>query len=406
MDDIFALQDKITGQIVNALAVKLTMDEEKRFELKETINIEAYDLFLKGWQHYLHRTPKDFAEALPYFKKAVEIDPNYGRAYAALALTCWRGAGYGWARKMGMSYGEARVRARHYLEMAMKNPTSTAHRVASDMAVSRRHDQKALAEAKQAIALDPNNSENHKIMARVMHMVGKPEEAIAFAKRAMLLNPLDKAFPLFSIGVSRFQMGQYEEAVSLCERALENNPKATSIASILAAAYGQLGREPEARDALDRYLKGWGKKPSLPGVMYFFPFKNPEHADRFADGLIKAGLAGKPGGYYKISEKLRLSGEEIRFLFFGKKAIGFWGKAQWAVNRAKVGEATYRWGSKLIGSGKSWIKGDELCNQWEKLYGGLRYCSDVYRNPEGTPEEKNEYVIIDDKGIVGCSLEG
>ena len=41
----------------------------------------------------------------------------------------------------------------------------------------------------------------------------------------------------------------------------------------------------------------------------------------------------------------------------------------------------------------------------EKLFGGLSYCMDVYRNPEGTPEEKNEYVILDDKGIFGCSLE-
>jgi TolB-like protein/class 3 adenylate cyclase len=405
MDDIFALQDKITGQIVNALAVKLTTDEEKRFELKETSNIEAYDSFLKGWQHYLHRTPKDFAEALPYFKKAVELDPNYGRAYAALALTYWRGAGVGWAKKMGMSYSAARVRARHYLELAMKNPTPTAHRVASDMAFNRQHKQKAFAEAKQAIVLDPNNSENHRMMAKVMIAIGKPEKSIASNKRAMLLNPFDKAFPLGGIGFAHFCMGQYKEAVSLCEKALENNPKATSIAAILAAAYGQLGREPEARAALDRYLKGWGRKPGLPAIMYFWPLPI-EQADHFAEGLLKAGLKGKPGGYYKITEKLMLSGEEIRSLFFGKKTTGFWGKHQWEINRTNDGETTYLWDSKVIGIGKSWVEGNLLCNQFKKLFGGLSYCMDVYRNPEGTSEEKNEYVTIDDKGIFGCSLEG
>ena len=403
--NIFALQDKITGQIVNALAVQLTADEEISFEIKETSSMEAYDAFLQGWQHYLHRTPEDFVKALSYFKKAIEVDPNYGRAYAALALTCWRGAGIGWARKMGMSYPEARVRARHYLELALKNPTPTAHRVAAEMAFNRQHKQKALAEAKQALALDPNNSENHRMMGKVMMTLGKPEECIASNKRAMLLNPRDKAFPLGSIGLAHFVMGQYEEAVTFSEQALEYNPKARTHAATLAASYGQLGRETEARAALERYLKGWGRvRPGLPAVMYFFPLET-EHADRFAEGLLKAGLPGKPGGYYKISDSLRLTGEEIKSVFFGRKARGIWGKSQWAINRPKDGDATYWWGSKIIGNGKSWVEGDMLCNQWRDRYGGLSYCGDIYRNPQGTPKEKNEYVIIDDRGIWGCSLE-
>jgi hypothetical protein len=200
-------------------------------------------------------------------------------------------------------------------------------------------------------------------------------------------------------------MGQYKDAVIFCEKALENNPKASSIAACLAASYGQLGREPEARAALERYIKGWGRAPGLPAVMYFFPFKNPEQGDRFAEGLLKAGLQGKPGGYYKISENLRLSGEEIKSLFLGRKARGIWGKSQWEVNRPTDAEATFWWGPKLLGSGKSWVEGDALCNQWENYYGGLTYCEDIYRNPEGTPEEMNEYVILDDRGIFGCSLE-
>jgi len=405
MGNIFALQDKITGQIVNALAVQLTADEEKRFEIKETSSMEAYDAFLQGWQNYLHRTPEDFVKALSYFKKAIALDPNYGRAYAALALTCWRGAGIGWARKMGMSYPEARVRARHYLELALKNPTPTAHRVAAEMAFNRRHKQKALAEAKRALALDPNNSENHRMMGKVMMALGKPEDCIASNKRAMLLNPRDKAFPLGSIGIAHFAKGQYEEAVTFSEQALENNPKANSLAATLAAAYGQLGRETEARAALERYIKSWGRiKPGLPTVMYAFPL-DTEHADRFAEGLLKAGLPGKPGGYYKISDNLRLTGEEIKSVFLGRKASGIWGKSQWVINRPNDGDAIYWWGPKVIGNGKSWVEGDVLCDQWRDRYGGLSYCGDIYRNPQGTPQEKNEYVIIDDRGIWGCSLE-
>ena len=86
IDDIFSLQDKITQKIVAALAVKLTIGEKQAFASKETDNIEAYDAFLKGWEH-LHRiTPDDFEKALSYLRIAIELDPSYSRAHAALAF--------------------------------------------------------------------------------------------------------------------------------------------------------------------------------------------------------------------------------------------------------------------------------------------------------------------------------
>ena len=85
MDDIFSLQDKITGKIVNALTVKLTGSEQKQLVRKGTKNIEAYDFFLKGLKHKILWTEEDLINAVSCFNKAVEVDPNYGRAYAELA---------------------------------------------------------------------------------------------------------------------------------------------------------------------------------------------------------------------------------------------------------------------------------------------------------------------------------
>jgi TolB-like protein/class 3 adenylate cyclase len=84
MNNIFSLQDKITQKIVEALAVKLTIDEKEAIPKKETDNLEAYLTFRKGWQHYRRFTPEEFSEAIPLFEKAIELDPNYWRAYAAL----------------------------------------------------------------------------------------------------------------------------------------------------------------------------------------------------------------------------------------------------------------------------------------------------------------------------------
>jgi tetratricopeptide (TPR) repeat protein len=286
--------------------VQLTADEEKRFAIKETSSIEAYDAFLQGWQHYLSKTPEDFKKAVDYFKKAIELDPDYGRAYAALALTYWRGAGWGWARKMGMRYNEARIRGVHTMEIAMKNPTSIAHRLASEMFVQKHKHDKAISEAQLALSLDPNDAENHVAMAKILTLADRPEEAIPHAKRSMLLNPRDRAYPLGLIAMARFCMGEFEESVRLFNEALELKSDSHGAGAPLAASCAHLGRTEEARAALEIYYKGWGTiQPHLEMTMYFFPFKKPEHAESLAEGLLLAGMPGKPSGYFKVSDELK-----------------------------------------------------------------------------------------------------
>ena len=90
MSDIFALQDKITRKIISALALKLTASEQKALTDKGTDNLQAYDEFLKGWQGYRLLTKAGFAEAKIHLEKAVELDPEFARAYAALAVLYWK----------------------------------------------------------------------------------------------------------------------------------------------------------------------------------------------------------------------------------------------------------------------------------------------------------------------------
>ena len=132
LKDIFALQDQIIDKIATSLAVKLTAGENEKTARRGTKNVAAYEEFLRGWEHYLRFTSDDLAKAIRSFKKAIALDPNYGRAYAALALTYWSGSNIGGLRKgLGVPYVEARLVARKYLKEAMKNPTSIAHLVNS-----------------------------------------------------------------------------------------------------------------------------------------------------------------------------------------------------------------------------------------------------------------------------------
>ena len=368
MKDIFALQDEVTMKILTALQVKLTASEQEQFARKDTDDITAKQAFLQGSEHYLRLTPYDFAKAYSYYKKAIELDPVYWRAYAGIAALYWKGSQLGELyRGLDVSYLQARLRPRQYLEMAMKDPTSLAHLVASEMNLLRRQYEEAIVEAKQAIALDPNDPSCHESFGWTLIMAGRPEEAVDFVKKLMRLDPHNPARYLYLLGLAHFAMGQLEEAVTSIEKASRLNPNHLGIEATLAAAYAHLGLDQRARTALDNYRKGWFAPLTLRELMYFYPFKDSEVADRFADGLLKAGLPGKPSGYYKISEKNRLTGKDLRELVLG-------------TDRSKY-----------------WIEGDMLCTKKWKLLSG---CYPVFRNPEGTPERNDEYLLIHGAGFL------
>jgi TolB-like protein/Flp pilus assembly protein TadD len=302
MSDVFALQDKITQKIVAALAVKLKSSELQQVTRKETDNIAAYDACLKGWGHYLRHTPEDFAKALSYFEKAIELDPNYGRAHALIALVYARASKLGrpWLDALYVYALVADRRAKKYLEMAMKNPTSTAYRVASFINVHDRRYEAAIAEAERALSLDPNDSGCHENMAFVLIMAGRPQEAFDSAKKAIRLDPHNLANPLYYMGLAHFCLKEFGEAVNSLERALTYSPRHIAYLVTLAAAYGHLDRKKEAQATVERYMKAlslndrwWEGLPSLRVMMmfhYFYPpFKDPEMTDLLEDGLRKAG---------------------------------------------------------------------------------------------------------------------
>jgi TolB-like protein len=404
MDDIFTMQDKITQKIVTTLKVKLTATEQEQIYRKETGNIEAYDAFMKGWGHYFRQTPTDIAMAVFYFDQAVELDPDYGRAFAGLAQI-YLASDFRLRRSLGISYIEAMVRTREYLRIAMRNQIPSAYRIKAFMNLHRRQHKEAVATAELAIALNPNDPMMHIGMAHVLIFAGRPKEAVDFARKAMRHDPFNIHHPLRHLGMAHFSLGQYEKAAAFLERALKHKPEFLEPYSYLAASYAHIGREQKARVALNHFIGNIGmRSPDLRQIMSYTPFKDPEIADRFAVGLIKAGLPGEPTEYYRIYEANKLTGEEVRKLTFGRTVTGFvQGKRQSWFDIAKDGRAKYR-GPMGFDKGNFLIDGDLFCCQMQGMTKGLKFCGLFFRNPEGTIDRKNEYLWVTDLGILPKSV--
>ena len=190
LKDIFSLQDKITQQIVTSLALKLTEGEQEHLASRETTNIEAYDAFLKGLDLSGRMRLDDFAKAIPYFEKAIQLDPNYSRAYAALSEVYYYGRFFGLPRRLNISSRECGVRRFNYLQIAMKNPTNIAHRTAVYNYLWQGQQEKAIAEAERALLLDPNEVRSNRIMAVALIAGGRPDEAVYFNNRALRVDPV------------------------------------------------------------------------------------------------------------------------------------------------------------------------------------------------------------------------
>lgn len=298
MGEIFDLQDKVTASVTRAMTVQLTEGEQIRVTQKNTANPDAYDLYLQGWQHYLKQQPSNFKTAISYFDKAIEIDPQYSRAYAALAATYWQATKRFWHESLGQPrWHDTRAAAEQYLASAMRNPTTLAYQVAADMhAQSRRYDE-AVADAERAIALDPNDADSYVALAGVLSLMGRSREALGLIDRAMRLNPYYPPYYLYYLGLAQFNLGYFEKTAETLKQATALNPDDRWPYRLLLATYGHLGRLEDAKKIVEKVKKidergyqEYADPLTVRSAAFWLPFQQPADAARLAEGLRKADV--------------------------------------------------------------------------------------------------------------------
>ena len=295
MNDIFAVQDKVTQNVVAALEVHLTDREQEARAQQETDSPDAHDAFLRGRAHYDIYSLDDFAKAIPYLEKAIRLDPNYARAHGVLASIYWKIGANGWAPRMEMSYGYTRKKVAYHLQEAMKNPTPLAYAVSSRLLNSQGRSDEALAETKRAVALDPNDATGYAALAREYIRIGSPAESLEATKKAMRLDPRGDIRGTYSyrLGESYFHLDRFEESAAAFKKYSEFRPGDEWGFLGLATAYGQLGRKQEARSALERFNNAEAKKRKRHYPLSRvdgWSVRDETIRERYREGLSKAGV--------------------------------------------------------------------------------------------------------------------
>ena len=267
------------------MKVKLTPEEQARFRRAPTANLEAYETLLRGSEYLGRFTREATTQARQMFEKAVELDPQYAAAYAALSLAqlldwlMWD--------PFGNSLDQILAPAQKAVEL--DDSLAAPHAVLGHVYLWKKQHDHALVEATRAITLDPNFTEGYFALANILNFTGRPQEAIGTIEQAMRLDPAYPSLYLLALGQARLMTGQYEEAIAACQRALARNPNLFVVYEILALSYSELGREEEARAAVAALLK-IQPYAALDGAKVGSPYKDPAIRDRYLALLQKAGL--------------------------------------------------------------------------------------------------------------------
>jgi adenylate cyclase len=252
LDDIFSVQDEICKSIMVALQVKLTIGEMARMDA-DTVNIKAYEKFLKAQEHSFRETKEGVLIARQLAREAIAIDPEYGAAYRLLG---WTYLGDVW---LGMSKtpSESIARAEEMVQKAISIHGLTAgeNTLLSGIHLLKKDWDKAITYAEKAAEQRPNYAGINSMLGYALRSNGRYDESIIAFKKALQLDPVRPVAYLNGLALNYLFTKQYEIAISTYNEILEHTSDYMYAYMGLTMAYWLSGSEDQARQAARQVIR-------------------------------------------------------------------------------------------------------------------------------------------------------
>jgi TolB-like protein/Tfp pilus assembly protein PilF len=219
-ENIFAIQSEVARAIAGALKTALTEEEKARVESVPTESLEAWEAYQLGRQRMARRTSESLAEAERFFRRTIELDPNFAFAHAALADTLRLQTEYS-GRPLEATLAEADRMIAKALEL---DPgLAEAWAAKGGIAMSRADWPAAEHLLRRAIEFNPSYAQAHHWLSLVLRGTGRQQEDLEHAERAVQLDPLS-AIANLNLGDTLHVMGHFDEAVARYRRAIDIDP--------------------------------------------------------------------------------------------------------------------------------------------------------------------------------------
>ncbi len=285
LSDVFAAQDDIVAKIVETLDVEIVGELARTY--REGLDAEGVEIVYRGLHEVAKSTPDSLRRAAGHFEQLIERSPESARGYSLAAWIHFWAAFTGKADDPDDSYRRAKELARAAIDR--DDPTGLGHLVMAHVLVQERDWEGALGAALQATEARPACDVTFGVAASVMRYLGRWEEAVEMANRAIRLSPLMSDWYRTVLASAYFVGEDYEFAAEAAEGVVAGAEDNTEALLTLAAAQAALGRTRHAGAAVRHALEA---APGLSAdrLREDLPYRDEATKERFVGRLEEAGL--------------------------------------------------------------------------------------------------------------------
>jgi TolB-like protein/tetratricopeptide (TPR) repeat protein len=274
--DVFEVQDEIVGKIVSALSGALPPARRKARSL------QAYDLFVRG-RALSFQSPESNRTARPLLEKAIEIDPEFAEAHAWLALShLFRWTYGGEAKEPHHSLALAGARR----AVALDPENADAHTILGYLLMYESELDAGEAELQMALRIDANHADAWAFLGDLKVSQGFAQDSVELVLKAFRLNPHAPGRYYWLLGYTQYAAHRYEEALQALRHP---STYLTGSTRLLAASLAQLGRLEEAKEEARHFL-AINPHFSVKEWANLVPFRRNADRQHFIEGYLKAGL--------------------------------------------------------------------------------------------------------------------
>jgi TolB-like protein/DNA-binding winged helix-turn-helix (wHTH) protein/Flp pilus assembly protein TadD len=242
--DLFAIQDELGPKIVRMLPAKVSEAELRRMARRHTRNLQAYEYYQRGQAALLVRQDSGNEVARQMFRRAIELDATFARAYSGLALTYAADYRNRWTPDSAGALARAFELARTANEINPDVPET--YWALAYVHTQRREQEQALKYLERSLGLYPSFADGYALMASIKTFAGQPAATIPLMRTAMRLNPRSGYLYFLVLGRAYFFLGDLDQARINLEEALKRNPEYLETHVYMAALKVLLGDKSSA----------------------------------------------------------------------------------------------------------------------------------------------------------------
>ncbi|APO78681.1 adenylate cyclase protein (plasmid) [Rhizobium etli 8C-3] len=282
LDDIFAIQDEVTGAIVATLPGRVEAAQRDRLERTKPANMAAYECALAAKVLHHRSTALDNQQAQLLIDRSVMLDAGYAHAHAWRACILGQAWVNGWCEDKDAVWNE--IVAALDRALALDDNDADVHRILAAVNVNNNNLTTARYHQERALSLNPNYDLVVVQQGELLTWLGRPEEGLEWIRRAMRLNPHHPERFWSHLGKSHFAAHQYVEAI---EAFMHLSVMDYVQHAFVAACYGWLGDEIAAAGHLEK-VRALAPHFDIDDFLATMHYAQESDAQHLRDGLAKA----------------------------------------------------------------------------------------------------------------------